>query len=196
MASGASAEEIATVTAKSVDICKDAALFVSKQDASVALSQDDAVALDLADVLILNTAVGGEFHTNNLTLEWGSTLALDKAHVDLNNGSLTLKEWGAEKIHLELTPDGELMADSTVLLFSGVSTLTMGSYGDMTEYKEPFSFNAQDYFTGSMIGEKTQVVFQGNKVTMSGLIPEPSAFGLCAGLGALALVGMRRRRRK
>ena len=193
MASGASAEEIASVTAKSVTICKDAALFVSKQDASVALPQDDAVTLDLADVLILNTAVGGEFHTNNLTLEWGSTLALDKAHVDLNEGSLTLKEWGAEKIHLELTPDGELTEDSSVVLFSHVNTLFMGPDGKMTEYTTSASFHAQDYFTGSMIGENSMIVYENRTVYITGLVPEPTTATLS--LLALAALAARRRRK-
>lgn len=192
MASGASAEEIASVTAKNVTICKDAALFVSKQDASVALPQDDAVTLDLADVLILNTAVGGEFHTNNLTLEWGSTLALDKAHIDLNEGSLTLKEWGAEKIHLELTPDGELTEDSSVVLFSNVNTLFMGPDGQMTEYTTSASFHAQDYCTGSMIGENSMIVYENRTVYITGLVPEPTT----ATLSLLALAGLAARRRR
>lgn len=190
MASGASADEVATVTAETVDICKDAALFVSKQDAAVALTLDYASIPDLADVTILNTAVGGEFHTNNLTLEWGSTLVLDKAHIDLNNGSLTLKEWGAEKIQLVLTLDGALTENNAVVLFSHVDSLSMGPYGHMTEYTG--AFYAQDYFTGSMIGENSMIVYDNGTVFITGLVPEPTT----ATLSLLALAGLAARRRR
>ena len=190
MASGALAEEVATVTAEKVTINKDATLSASKQDATVAFTLDYTRTSAPAEVSILNTAIGGEFHTNNLTLECGSTLMLDKSHIDLNQGSLTLRELNANKINLVLILDGEVKENDAVVLFSNVGSLNMGAYGNLAEYIAPF--NAQNYFTGSMIGANTMIVYENGTVYITGLVPEPTT----ATLSLLALAAMAARRRR
>ena len=132
-----------------------------------------------------------------LILHYGSTLALDEAHIRLNDARLAFYVKGEDKINLNLTLDGSLTEDCSVILFSGVKELLYGEYGDKGSIADGSTFSAQDYFSGALIDENTLVTFANGVVSLSGLaIPEPSAFGLFAGLGALALVGMRRRRRK
>lgn len=149
---------------------------------------------------IRNSAVGGEMEigaNTRLILHYGSTLALDEAHIRLNDARLAFYVKGEDKINLNLTLDGSLTEDCSVILFSGVKELLYGEYGDKGSIADGSTFSAQDYFSGALIDENTLVTFANGVVSLSGLaIPEPSAFGLFAGLGALALVGMRRRRRK
>ena len=138
----------------------------------------------------LNSTIGGVVK-GGLSLTSDSVLVLDKSHIDLDGGKLRL-EW--KTVKLDLTTDGELFADSMVVLFSGVDVLYTGMG---TDTLKEGSYSAQDYFSGVLIDENTMMTYLNGVVSLSGLaIPEPSAFGLFAGLGALALVATRRRRRK
>lgn len=149
---------------------------------------------------IRNSAVGGEMEigaNTRLILHYSSTLALDEAHIRLNDARLAFYVKGEDKINLNLTLDGSLTEDCSVILFSGVKELLYGEYGDKGSIADRSTFHAQDYFAGALIDENTMVTFANGVVSLSGLaIPEPSAFSLLAGLGALALVATRRRRRK
>ncbi len=87
------------------------------------------------------------------------------------------------KINLK---EGETLSIAAGTLAFGSTTLT-SSMDDDTLLGA-----VSDYFKGAAI---SSVSFIGNVLTI-GAIPEPSAFGLLAGLGALALAGTRRRRRK
>ena len=82
-----------------------------------------------------------------------------------------------------------------VNLFSNIGTLKLG---DDLQYTgtDTFEFNANQYFTGSMIGENTMVQFQNGSMSVTGLvtpmIPEPTT----ATLSLLALAGLALRRRR
>ncbi|MGF0068956.1 PEP-CTERM sorting domain-containing protein [Candidatus Spyradosoma sp. SGI.093] len=87
------------------------------------------------------------------------------------------------------------------------STLTSSTFVG-NEYKNTTDFSSATIATvGLIYNEKTSggVLYKGTnealgtgtpKASFNVTIPEPSAFGLLAGLGALALAGTRRRRRK
>ena len=144
----------------------------------------------------LNATVGAVLDTDTLTLHSGSTLVLDKSHIDLDGGCLTLNMLGEDKINLVLTLDGMLMEDSIVNLFSDVVTLKLGSDMQYTS-TDTFEFYASQFFSGSMIGEGTVVQFQNGALTITGLVtpavPEPATATLS--LLALAALAARRRRK-
>ncbi len=87
------------------------------------------------------------------------------------------------KINLK---EGETLSIAAGTLAFGSTTLTSSMDNDT------LLGAVSDYFKGAAI---SSVSFIGNVLTIEA-IPEPSAFGLLAGLGALALAGTRRRRRK
>ena len=144
----------------------------------------------------LNATVGAVLDTDTLTLHSGSSLVLDKSHIDLDGGCLTLNMLGEDKINLVLTLDGMLMEDSIVNLFSDVVTLKLGSDMQYTS-TDTFEFYASQFFSGSMIGEDTVVQFQNGALTITGLVtpavPEPATATLS--LLALAALAARRRRK-
>lgn len=143
----------------------------------------------------LNATVGAVLDTHTLTLHSGSSLVLDQSHIDLDGGCLTLNMLGEDKINLVLTLDGMLMEDSIVNLFSDIGTLKLGADLQYTS-TDTYEFNANDYFTGSMIGEDTMMQFQNGSLTVTGLVtpmvPEPTT----ATLSLLALAGLAARRRR
>lgn len=159
---------------------------------------DDSAALmfSLAEAEVveapLNATVGAVLDTHTLTLHSGSSLVLEESHIDLDGGCLTLNMLGEDKINLVLTLDGMLMEDSIVNLFSDIGTLKLGSDLQYTS-TDTFEFNANEYFTGSMIGEDTMVQYRNGSLTMTGLVPEPTTATLS--LLALAALAARRRRR-
>lgn len=140
----------------------------------------------------LNTTVGAVLDVDRLTLNGGSTLAMDKAGIDMAGGCLTLLAQGVEKINLVLTLNGTLMEDCIVNLFSNIGTLDFGADSQYTG-ADTFEFNANQYFTGSMIGENTMVYYQNGTMTVTGLVPEPTTATLS--LLALAALAARRRRK-
>jgi hypothetical protein len=143
----------------------------------------------------LNATVGAVLDTHTLTLHSGSSLVLDQSHIDLDGGCLTLNMQGEDKINLVLTLDGMLMEDSIINLFSDIGTLKLGADLQYTS-TDTYEFNANDYFTGSMIGEDTMMQFQNGSLTVTGLVtpmvPEPTT----ATLSLLALAGLAARRRR
>ena len=135
--------------------------------------------------------MGAVLDTDTLTLHSGSSLVLDKSHIDLDGGCLTLNMLGEDKINLVLTLDGALMEECSVALFSNIGSLIIG---DET-LSDGATFLAQQYFTGSMIGENTTLVYdrESGTMTVTGLVPEPTTATLS--LLALAALAARRRRK-
>lgn len=193
MSSGVAPIERATVVASSVTINRWAELSASQIKTETSFEMNDVQSISASEPTMLNTVVGGVIDTKVLILQYGSTLVLDQAHINLNGGCLDIYMYKPEKINLELTLDGELMKGCSVLLFSGVGELAFGYFGDEGEYTDSYSFLAQDYFTGNYIGENTYMVFQNGAVYLTGLqVPEPTT----ATLSILALVALSAHRRR
>ncbi|MGN0860742.1 MAG: PEP-CTERM sorting domain-containing protein [Candidatus Spyradosoma sp.] len=91
----------------------------------------------------------------------------------------------AENSKINLT-EGETLSIAAGTLSFGSTTLTSSMDNDT------LIGAVSDYFKGAAI---SSVSFIGNVLTI-GAVPEPSAFGLLAGAGALALAAARRRRQK
>ena len=120
---------------------------------------------------------------------------LDQSHINLSGGCLIFDVYKSEQINLVLTLDGVVREDSKVLLFSGVNSLIFEHLSNVEKHADTYSFFAKDYFTGSLIGKNTQVVFNSNDgtVTLVGLVPEPTTATLS--LLALAALATRRHRK-
>ncbi len=103
----------------------------------------------------------------------GSVTISGEAKVLIDISGLTLS--GTEDVALEIAVENALNVNDT-------SFFEVGSWTD-SEWVENTSWFVSNYDSNS------------GTVTLSGAVPEPSMFGLLAGLGALALVGARRRRK-
>ncbi len=140
-------------------------------------------------------------HLNaNLILSGGSTLEV--ADGGLSMGSTLTLEQGVLLGEEMLVRANALDAGESLTLFTGVDQLILGS-GENAKMLNPESdwegnADASAYFS-NLAANSFELYFTGT--TGNGTfgilaIPEPSAFGLLAGLGALALAGTRRRRSK
>lgn len=183
--------EDATIEAYKVFIFSGAELSVSQIMNATTFAMEDVQFAATAEYTVLNSTVGALIEANELTQESSSTLTLNQVHIDMDGGSLALSMLGDNKINLVLTLDGPLMEDSSVALFSNIGTLKLGADLQYTGTGS-YEFNANQYFTGSMIGENTTLVYENGSLTVTGLIPEPTT----ATLSILALAALATHRRR
>lgn len=177
-------------------------------DKLIEFAQDAMLSAMLSSMLdadgddLLNEGVGGHVVGAGLILNAGSTLKLDNCHINLDSGNaesatltLNVVPEDFEKINLILLTDELVDAESMILLFSGVDKINfvydnaiIGASGKKYEY------DANHYFTGSMVGEKTKLVYHDGALYLTGLvIPEPTTATLS--LLSLAALAARRRRK-
>ncbi len=191
MVAGKVAEKVTTVVAdKLLKFAEDAIL--SAMLSSMADSDGDD---------ILNEAVGGQIVGAGLTLDAGSTLSLDNCYIGLNKGNaesttvtLNVTPEDIEKIHLELSlEDIVVTEDSKALLFVGVDTVNFVYDDAIIGSNGSYECFANHYFTGDMIGENTRLVYDGEALYLTKLVPEPTTATLS--LVALAALAARRRRK-
>ena len=113
---------------------------------------------------------------------------------NVNNGTLKLSVYGDGNFNNELatinkSSVGSFTTTSAAIVFGGVSSAGATQYDQyITSETSSFALYAAGYVAGGSPSASDLSKYYAS-------IPEPSAFGLLAGLGALALVGARRRRR-
>ena len=188
MVAGTVAEKVTTVVAdKVIELAGNAMLAAMMNSMLGDLDKDG----------ILNEDAAAEVVGAGITLNAGSTLKLENCHIRLegDNSCLTLNitPESTEKINLVLLPDDILTEDSVVQLFSGADTVNFVYDGTIISGNGYYECDANHYFTGSMVGADTKLVYSNGNVYMKGLVPEPTTATLS--LLALAALATRRRRR-
>ncbi len=188
MVAGTVAEKVTTVVAdKVIELAGNAMLAAMMNSMLGDLDKDG----------ILNEDAAAEVVGAGITLHAGSTLKLENCHIRLegDNSCLTLNitPESTEKINLVLLPDDILTEDSVVQLFSGADKVNFVYDGTIISGNGHYECDANHYFTGSMVGADTKLVYSNGNVYMKGLVPEPTTATLS--LLALAALATRRRRR-
>ena len=108
------------------------------------------------------------------------------------SATLTLYVDGASTATTTWTGAG-LDNDSPMTAFSFGGRLCANTESDLAPNTANMSFSDIAVYKGVL--ESDQIAYLGSNKANDSAIPEPSAFGLLAGLGALALVASRRRRK-
>ena len=117
--------------------------------------------------------------SGGIVLAPGAKIVVDFSN--LQNATKTFEVTLAESTEVSLAP-GIFLAAATSFAWREVGAL------DLTDYLELKGWDKS--------GWTSSLAYEGNKLKLTMSIPEPSQFGLLAGLAALALAGTRRRRRK
>ncbi|MGN0884840.1 MAG: beta strand repeat-containing protein [Candidatus Spyradosoma sp.] len=117
--------------------------------------------------------------SGGIVLAPGAKIVVDFSN--LQNATETFEVTLAEGTAVSLEPVFALAAGTT-FSFREIEAL------DLTDYLELKGWDKS--------GWTSSLAYEGNKLKLTMSIPEPSQFGLLAGLAALALAGARRRRRK
>ncbi len=133
---------------------------------------------------------GTNISLKNVYLEKSAsvTFASTATSISLTNVSLASGDSGTQ---LKFEEGAKISLVEGQSLTLAADTLTFGST-TISSSTPNLKSTLSSYFTGTAV---SAITYQNGALTITAA-PEPSAFGLLAGLGALALVGARRRRRK
>ncbi len=164
--------------------------------------------------LVLNAAntFSGGVAINAGTVQAGNASALGTGAVKIAGGQLNVANVSLNVSALEIVLSDKYKSDSGVAAITGSGSITLngtkitlskGELDSLTIATEmtfkiadasiSSSFTKDNFMLGTGWDGWTITSYANGVITLS--VPEPSAFGLLAGLGALALVGVRRRRK-
>ena len=166
-------------------------------------------------ILILNAAntFSGGVAINAGTVQAGNASALGTGAVKIDGGQLNVASGVAlNQTAIEIVLSDKYKSDSGVAAITGSGSITLngnkinlskGELDSLTIATEmtfkiadasiSSSFTKDNFMLGTGWDGWTITSYANGVITLS--VPEPSMFGLLAGLGALALVGARRRRK-
>ncbi len=165
------------------------------------LNTGDGKTIDANDRIFSTKSVAGP---SSVSTKWQLYFSTpDKLNFGYNSGngvpassSLSnasgLSYTSGNKVTLQFVKSSETSGTFTLTVGSASSTATV-SENILDAVFTPKPSTGEDYTRIWTNGGKS--TFSDIKLYSGAVIPEPSAFGLLAGLGALALVGARRRRR-
>ena len=151
------------------------------------VSVSSGTTLVAANASALGTGTVSVAENAKLELVAGTTVSGVTGGVELASGAklvvdMTSKASATETFTLDLITGTALKYNGTSVSSSNVGTLLDSAY-ELSNWNKTGWTQTLSYDDSS------------NKLSLTMTIPEPSAFGLLAGLGALALVGARRRRK-
>lgn len=132
--------------------------------------------ISASDITFVLSRVSSADSTANLTLSGYGDGVFSSALFSVQLDCQTALKFGSQNF--------------SALEFGGYSSANTGMHSKLPANADADAFDllAAAYWTGGTVGSDDLASYY------SAAIPEPSAFGLLAGLGALALVGARRRR--
>ena len=182
-------------------------IIINKHESMVAISGTGSLEKIGAGTLTINAA--GNTYTGGTTVSAGTLVAgnasaLGTGKVSVANGAKLGLVAGTTVMNvtggIELATGAKLLIDlssQTSATESFTLDLVAGTvikYGDSI-LSGPVSSDIYELANWNKTGWISTLSYADNKLSLTMSIPEPSSFGLLAGLGALALVGARRRRK-
>ena len=132
---------------------------------------------------------GSNISLKNVSLEKSASVTFASTATNILLTSVSLAS-GASGTQLKFEEGAKISLAEGQVLSLAADTLTFG-LTTISSSTSDLKSTLSKYFTGTAI---SSINYSGNTLTVTA-IPEPSAFGLLAGLGALALVASRRRRK-
>ncbi len=172
-----------------------------------------------AGTLILNAAntFSGGVTINAGTVQAGNASALGTGTVKIDGGQLNVANVSLEVSALEIVLSDKYKqgAENSVAAITGTGSITDGTTITLSKSENlaltiaadsalsfsvvdsnlANSFALEDFKLGADWDGWIITSYANGVITLNNAVPEPSMFGLLAGLGALALVGARRRRK-
>ncbi|MGF0069364.1 PEP-CTERM sorting domain-containing protein [Candidatus Spyradosoma sp. SGI.093] len=168
--------------------------FSLRFDPTIAMSAATSVAFGISSAIYLDSFDVGSAAPTSFTLDFGTSGSIT-AKSKLNFGASVKDVDGS----INIVASG-ITAGAERLLLSTENQYGIWNLSDATSVTltvDGYDTSLGLVESGTVLSEgQAALVYKNKALYLVSGIPEPSAFGLLAGLGALALAGTRRRRRK